>query len=56
MPSKAKDYSEAMDPPRLSRNRIWGLGIYINPDSYRYVALQCGPLWLYLWHEAWRKT
>jgi hypothetical protein len=25
---------------RISVTRIWGLGIYINPDPYRYVALQ----------------
>lgn len=39
---------------RLSRNKIWGLGIYVNPQPYRYVALQLGPWWLYIWHEALR--
>jgi hypothetical protein len=37
---------------RITRNRIWGLGVYINPDAYRYIALQLGPLWIYVWHQA----
>jgi hypothetical protein len=37
---------------RITRNRIWGFGIYINPDPYRYVALQFGPFWIYLYHES----
>jgi hypothetical protein len=32
-------------------NGVWGLGIYVNPDPLRYVALQVGPLWIYLWRE-----
>lgn len=36
---------------RVSRNQIWGLGIYINPNPYRYVALQIGPYWIYVYHQ-----
>jgi hypothetical protein len=31
------------------------LGIYINPRPYRYVALQFGPLWIYVYHQALNK-
>ena len=30
---------------------IWGLGIYINTVAYRYVAVQFGPLWIYLYAQ-----
>jgi hypothetical protein len=40
---------------RISVNEIWGLGIYINPRPYRYVALQFGPLWIYVYHQALNK-
>jgi len=43
------------DVKRISRNEIWGLGLYINPNPYRYVALQFGPFWIYLYHQANRK-
>lgn len=36
---------------RINSNEIWGFGIYINPRRYRYVALQLGPWWIYLYHE-----
>lgn len=37
---------------RISKNKIWGLGVYINPDHYKYVALQLGPYWIYIYHES----
>lgn len=40
---------------RISCNRVWGLGIYINPDPYRYVALQLGPWWIYLYHQTMKE-
>lgn len=44
-----------MNPKPFTLNRIVGLGIYINPDPYRFVALQLGPWWIYLYHQAWFK-
>jgi hypothetical protein len=29
--------------------RFLGLGIYVNTQRYCYVAVQIGPLWVYLW-------
>lgn len=31
--------------------KFLGLGIYINTVSYKYVAVQIGPLWIYLLAE-----
>ncbi len=39
---------------RISKNQIWGLGIYYNPNSYKYLALQIGPYWVYIYHEAFK--
>jgi hypothetical protein len=41
-----------MKTDRISYNDgIWGLGVYINLRKYRYVALQVGPFWIYLWAQ-----
>jgi hypothetical protein len=38
--------------PRVRRNyHMWGLGIYVNVDHYRYIAAQVGPWYVYLYTE-----
>lgn len=38
--------------PRVRRNNhLWGLGIYVNVDPYRYIALQIGPWYIHLYNE-----
>lgn len=37
--------------PRIKRNHLWGFGIYLNPNEYRYITLQVGPWYIYLHDE-----
>lgn len=38
--------------PRVRRNHhMWGLGIFVNVDHYRYVALQIGPWYIHMYSE-----
>lgn len=36
---------------RIRRNHLWGLGVYANPRHFRYLAIQVGPWYVYLYNE-----
>lgn len=43
-----------MNPKPVGINRsIWAFGVWIHTRSYRYISLAIGPIWIYLFHEAW---